>query len=140
MVIVLDRAQRNAVYGFVVSDLAEAGDLALVLAADEINRARWLRRNFEQATQLLDQIGWEKVGSRQRYRVELGDADVVALFGRMHERASRVIDEAISEFARAMLADAFCVAEVASRTLGGVGEPPLRLPRLWVIEGGQPEQ
>ena len=70
MAIVLDRAQRNAVYGFVVSDLSEAGDLALVLAADEINRARWLRRNFEQATQLLDQIGWEKVGSRERYEVQ----------------------------------------------------------------------
>ena len=84
----------------------------------------------------MDQIGWEKMGSRERYRVELGDADVLALFGRLHERASRVIDDAISEFARAMLADAFCVAEVASLTLGGVGEPPLRLPRLWVIEGG----
>jgi hypothetical protein len=139
MIIVLDRAQRNAVYGFVVRDLAEAGDLALVLVADEINRARWLRRNFEQATQLLDQIGWEKAGSRDRYEVELGDADVLALFGRLHERASRVIDDAISEFARAMLGDAFCVAEVASRTLGSVGEPPLRLPRLWVIEGGQSE-
>ena len=69
-----------------------------------------------------------------------GKPDVLALFGRLHERASRVIDDAISEFARTVLADAFCVAEVASRTLGGVGEPPLRLPRLWVIEGGQPEQ
>jgi hypothetical protein len=140
MAIVLDRAQRDAVYGFVVSDLAEAGDLALVLAADEIKRAQWLRRNFEQATQLLDQIGWEKTGSRQRYEVQLSDADVLALFGRLHERASRVIDDAINEFARAMLADAFCVAEVASRTLGGVGEPPLRLPRLWLIEGEQSEQ
>jgi hypothetical protein len=140
MTIVLDRAQRDAVYGFVVSDLAEAGDLALVLAADEINRARWLRRNFEQATQLLDQIGWEKTGSRQRYEVQLSDADVLALFGRLHERASRIIDDAISEFARAMLADALCVAEVASRTLSGQGEPPLRLPRLWLIEGGQSEQ
>jgi hypothetical protein len=140
MAIVLDRAQRDAVYGFVVSDLAEAGDLALVLAADEIKRAQWLRRNFEQATQLLDQIGWEKTGSRERYEVQLGDADVLALFGRLHERASRVIDDAISEFARAMLADAFCVAEVASRTLGRVGEPPLSLPRLWLIEGGQAEQ
>jgi hypothetical protein len=137
MAIVLDRAQRDAVYGFVVRDLAAAGDLALVLAADEINRARWLRRNFEQAAQLLDQIGWEKVGSRERYEVQLGDADALALFGRLHERASRVIDDTISEFARAMLADAFCVADVASRTLGGEGKP---LPRLWLIEGGQSEQ
>jgi hypothetical protein len=140
MVIVLDRAQRDAVYGFLISDLAEAGNLVAALEASEVKRAEWLRRNFEQAAHLLDQIGWEKVGSRERYKVELGDADVLALFGRLHERASRVIDDAISEFARAMLADAFCVAEVASRTLGSVGEPPLRLPRLWLIEGGQPEQ
>ncbi len=139
MAIVLDRAQRDAVYGFVVSDLAEAGDLALVLAADEIKRAEWLRRNFEQAARLLDQIGWEKVGSRQRYEVRLSDADVLALFGRLHERASRVIDDAISEFARAILADAFRVAEVASQTLGGLGEPPL-FRKMWLIEGGQFEQ
>jgi hypothetical protein len=95
---------------------------------------------FEQAARLLDQIGWEKVGSRRRYEVQLGDAEVLALFGRLHERASRVIDEAISAFARAMLDDALCVAEVASRTLSGQGEPQLRLPRLWLLEGGQSEQ
>jgi hypothetical protein len=101
MAIVLDRAQRDAVYGFVVSDLAETGGLAAALEASEIKRAQWLRRNFEQAARLLDQIGWEKVGSQQRYEVELGDAEVVALFGRLHERASRLIDDAVSEFARA---------------------------------------
>ena len=140
MEIVLDRVQRDAVYGFAVSDLAEVAGLVAALEASEVKRAQWLRRNFDQAARLLDQIGWEKVGSRERYRVELGDADVLALFGRLHERASRLIDDAISEFARAMLSDAFYVAEVASRTLSGVGEPPLRLPRLWLIEGGQPEQ
>jgi hypothetical protein len=139
MAIVLDRAQRDAVYGFVVSDLAEVGGLAGALEASEVNRAQWLRRNFEQAARVLDQIGWEKVGSRERYEVKMCDADVLGLFRRLHERASRVIDDAISEFARTMLADAYCVAEVARRTLGGEGEAPLLLPRLWLIEGGQSE-
>ncbi len=140
MAIVLDRAQRNAVYVFVVSDLVEVGGLAGALEASEFKRALWLRRNFDQAARLLDQIGWERVGTRERYEVQLGDADVLALFGRLHERVSRVIDDAISEFARAMLADAYCVAEVARRMLGGEGEAPLLLPRLWLIEGGQSEQ
>ncbi len=140
MAIVLDRAQRDAVYGFVVSDLAEVGGLAAALEASEITRAQWLRRNFVQAARVLDQIGWEKVGSRERYEVQLGDADVCALFGRLHERASQLIDDAISEFARAMLADAYCMAEVARRMLGGEDEAPLLLPRLWLIEGGQSEQ
>jgi hypothetical protein len=140
MAIMLDRAQRNAVYDFVVSDLAEVGNLAVALETGEVKRAERLRRNFDQAARLLDQIGWEKHGSRQRYEVELGDADVLALFGRLHERASQVIDDAVTEFARTMLADAFCVADVASRTLGNVGKPPQQLPRLWLLEGGQPEQ
>lgn len=122
MTIVLDRAQRDAVYGFVLSDLAEVGNLALALEADEINRARWLRHNFEQAAQLLDQIGWEKVGSRERYEVALTAADVIALFGRLHERARRVIDDSISEFANAMLKEAFCVAELSGQVLGVEGE------------------
>jgi hypothetical protein len=139
MAIVLNRVQRDAVYGFVVADLAEVGNLAAALEAGEVNRAQWLRRNFDQAARLLDQIGWEKTASRQRYEVELSDAEVLALFGRMHERASTLINEAVSEFARAMLSDAFCVAEVTSQTLRGVGEPPLRFPRMWLIEGGQAE-
>jgi len=140
MGIVLDRAQRNAVYDFVVSDLAEVGNLAFALESGETRRAEDLRRNFDQAARLLDQIGWEKSDSRQRYEVEMGDADVLALFGRLHERASQVIDDAVTEFARTMLADAFCVVNLANRTFGGVGKPPLQLPRMWLIEGGQPEQ
>jgi hypothetical protein len=72
--------------------------------------------------------------------VELGDADVLALFGRLHERASQIIDDAVTEFARTMLVDAFCVVDVASRTLGNVGRPPQQLPRLWLMEGGQSEK
>ena len=72
MTIVLDRAQRDAVYDFVVSDLAEVGNLALALGAGEVKRAEWLRRNFDQAARLLDQIGREKSGSRQRYEVGAG--------------------------------------------------------------------
>jgi hypothetical protein len=71
MTILLDRAQQNAVYGFVVNDLAEVAGIAAALVAEEIKRAQWLRRNFGQAARLLDQIGWEKTGSRERYEVEL---------------------------------------------------------------------
>lgn len=60
MAIVLDRAQRDAVYDFAVSDLAEVGNLVLALGTGEVKRAEWLRRNFDQAARLLDQIGWEK--------------------------------------------------------------------------------
>jgi hypothetical protein len=62
MAIVLNRLQRDAMYDFIVSDLAEVGNLAVALEAGEVKRAEDLRRNFDQAARLLDQIGWEKPG------------------------------------------------------------------------------
>ncbi len=89
MAIVLDRAQRSAVFDFVVSDVAEVGNLAFVLESGEGGRAEGLRRNFDQAARLLDQIGWKKSDSRERYEVEMGDADVLVRcsVGCMNERA-----------------------------------------------------
>jgi len=139
MAVVLDRAQRDAVYQFVVSDLAEVGSLASALEADEINRARWLRRNFDQAAQLLDQIGWQQVGSRECYEVVLSAADALALFGRLYERARRVINDSISEFANAVLKEAVCVAEVSGQVLGGHDSLSPERPHLRAVEGEQPE-
>lgn len=136
MAFVLDRLQRDAVYRFVVSDLAEVGGLAGALEVDEINRARWLRRNFDQATQLLDQIGWQKVGSRECYEVVLSAADALALFGRLYEQSTRVINDSISEFANAVLKEAVCVAEVSGQVLGG---HDTLAPRLRAVEDKPPE-
>ncbi len=139
MAFVLDRLQRDALYRFVISDLAEVAGLVSALEADEINRACWLRRNFDQATQLLDQIGWQKVGSRECYEVALSAADALALFGRLYERATRVINDSISEFANAVLKEAVCVAEVSGQVLGGPDSLSAQHRHLRVVEDGQPE-
>lgn len=139
MAFVLDRLQRDAVHRFVVSELAEVAGVAGALERDEINRARWLRRNFDQATQLLDQLGWERAGSRECYEVVLSAADALALFGRLYERSTRVINDSISEFANAVLKEAVCVAEVSKQMLGGHDSLSPDRPQLRVVEDERPE-
>jgi hypothetical protein len=118
MAIVLNRAQRNAVYRFVVSDLARAGDLATVLEEDQIASAEQLRQHFDQAVRLLDEIEWTPAGTRDRYEVEFATVDGRGIFERMHTDATGVISEAITEFADAVLKEAVCAAEVLGAVLG----------------------
>jgi hypothetical protein len=134
MAIVMNREQRDAVYRFVVSDLAEVGNLAVALEEDEIVRAQQLRRHFDQGVQLLDQIEWEKAGTRDRYEVALAAADALGIFGRLHESATRVINDGISEFANVMLKEAFCVTEVAGAVVGE-DDPLPSQPQLRSVDG-----
>lgn len=133
MALVLNRAQRDAVYRFVVSDLARAGGLALALEEGEITTAERLRQQFDQAVRLLDQIEWTQVGSRDRYEVVLAEADVQGLFERLYEDSTRVINEAITEFADAVLKEAFSVAEVSGSVLGRHPSRPSR-PQLRAVQ------
>jgi hypothetical protein len=133
MALVLNRAQRDAVYRFVVSDLARAGGLALALEEGEITTAERLRQQFDQAVRLLEQIEWTQVGSRDRYEVVLAEADVQGLFERLYEDSTRVINEAITEFADAVLKEAFSVAEVSGTVLGRHTARPSR-PQLRAVQ------
>jgi hypothetical protein len=117
MAIVMDRVQRDALYGFVVCDLAEVGHLAVALEEDEVLRARQLREHFDQAARLLDQIGWERLGNLDCYEVVLEDRDARALFERLRERAVGAINDAMSEFANQVLKEAYGVAEFSSAVL-----------------------
>lgn len=133
MAIVLSRTQRDAVYRFVVSDLARAGDLATVLEEGQIAMAEQLRQHFDQAVRLLDEIEWTPAGTRDRYEVGLAEADVQGLFERLYEDSTRVINEAITEFADAVLKEAFSVAEVSGMVLGRHPSRPSR-PQLRAVQ------
>jgi hypothetical protein len=81
MAIVLNRVQRDAVYGFAVADVAEVGNLVPALEAGEIKQAEWLRRNFDQAARLLDQIGCAPRGA-MKPGGQRGPPPVTAMTGR----------------------------------------------------------
>jgi hypothetical protein len=74
MAVVLDRAQRDAVWRFVVADLPDVGDLGRELNHGDVEAARRLRRRFDEDVRLLDLLGWSKDGDRQSYEIAIPTA------------------------------------------------------------------
>lgn len=99
MAVILDSFQRDAIRKFVLGDIAEAGMLAVALEEGEDTLQR-LRSLLDQSMRLLSQIGWEQVGTKERYEVALSEADRLAIFGRFHERATNLINDALGTFLR----------------------------------------
>jgi hypothetical protein len=118
MAIVLDHSQRDGVYEFVLHDLSQLGELAAVLGRGEVDRARGLRRRFEEDLRLLDQIGWERADDRGEYAIRLGADEVRPVFARLRALTSEVIRESGAEFTSTTLEQAFGVAETCAVVLG----------------------
>ncbi len=128
MAVVLDSVQRDAIRKFVLSDIVEAGMLAVALEEGEDTLQR-LRSLLGQSMRLLSQIGWEKVGTKGRYEVVLSEADQLAIFGRFHERATNLINDAMGTFAHDFLKEAFAVAKVAGDVLSELAPTEIRSER-----------
>jgi hypothetical protein len=114
--VILDSVQRDAIRKFVLSDIVEAGMLAVALEEGEDTLQR-LRALLQQSMRLLSQIGWEKVGTEERYEVVLSKADQLAIFGRFHERATN-----LGTFADEVLKETFAVAKVAGNALSELAD------------------
>ncbi len=114
MAVILDTVQRDAIRKFVLSDIVEAGMLAVALEEGEDTLQR-LRALLQQSMRLLSQIGWEKVGTQGQYEVFLSDADRLMIFERFHERATNLINDAIGT--DEVLKETLAVAKVAENVL-----------------------
>jgi hypothetical protein len=121
MAVILDSVQRDAIRKFVLSDIVEAGMLAVALEEGDDTLQR-LRSLLDQSMRVLSQIGWEKTGTKGRYEVVLSEADRLAIFGRFHERATRLINDAMGTFADEVLKETFAVAKVAGDVLGELAD------------------
>jgi hypothetical protein len=116
---VLDRAQRDALRQFLVTDLAGVGDVAIVLQEGEVAEALRLRNQFEEDLRLLDLLGWQTAGDRDRY--ELGTSEeAVRVLGRLHIRATGLIARTVAEFDGEDLNEALRVAETCATALRGL--------------------
>ena len=78
--VILTRAQRNAIFEEIEFAFESACDLPFMLehapqSTVDTDDARDLVTGLQAAVGLLDQIGWERQGDRDRYAVEV-DADV----------------------------------------------------------------
>jgi uncharacterized protein YbjQ (UPF0145 family) len=117
---VLDRAQRDALYQFVLTDLVGVGDVALAIQAGRVIEAQRLRLCFEQDLRLLDLLGWQRVEDRDSYELTLSDEAAGALL-RLRATARELIADSVVELAGDVLGEAVKVVEACSTALRDVG-------------------
>jgi len=71
MIVTITRAQRDALYEEMLSDLTGVGDIYLALNNRDDEAARRLWQRFEAELRLLDQLGWSPVEPLDRFEIDL---------------------------------------------------------------------
>ncbi len=113
---VLDRAQRDALYQFVVTDLVGVGDLTSALMTDDPAKAQRLRRCVAQDFALLDRLGWLPTDDRDSYELSLSDETEQALL-RLRVTAQELIADTLVESFDDVLMEALQVVKACSIAL-----------------------
>ncbi len=112
----LDRAQRDALHQFVVTDLVALGDLTSELIADDPAKAQHMRLCLAQDCALLDRLGWLPGDDRDSYELSLCDETVQALL-RLRVTAQELIADTLVESFGDGLMEAVQVVKVSSMAL-----------------------
>lgn len=94
MTVVLDRAERDALYQFLFVDLTAVDDLGLTNEEDTSMGLARIRRKFDEAMRLFEQLGCEPIGDQELYELILPLEELSWTFERLDKRASRIVSEA----------------------------------------------
>jgi hypothetical protein len=93
MAITITRAQRDALYEEVLTDLTGVGDIYHVLNGGHPDGARRMWRRFDAEFRLLDEIGWERDDGRERFVIDLPADVLVMVLGDLQQRAEETLGE-----------------------------------------------
>jgi hypothetical protein len=99
MAIMLDRAQRDAIYGQIRNDLSGVDDISRLLDGGDIEAALRHRRWFEDDMRLLDDLGWEPEAASERFELTMPAVDLARLFGRLNGEAGAELKDVFAETA-----------------------------------------
>jgi hypothetical protein len=83
--ITITRAQRDALYHQLVVDLGGIGDVSLMLEQGDYESARRFRREFEDDMRLLDDIGWERDATAERFELTARPKQLARAMRRLQE-------------------------------------------------------
>jgi hypothetical protein len=97
MTVTITRAQRDALYQEMLTDLTAVGDIYLALNNGDGTQARRLWQRFDPELRLLDQLGWNPVESFDRFEIVLPDEVLVRALGDLQERAEHAVGEHLDE-------------------------------------------
>jgi hypothetical protein len=97
MTVTITRAQRDALYEEMLTDLTAVGDIHLELDKGNGEDARQLWRRFEAELRLLDQLGWNPVEPREQFAIDLPPELLVRALGHLEERAEQTVGEHLAQ-------------------------------------------
>lgn len=119
-------AQRDAVYRQILDQMANAGDLRLLVAQGELSAAGRLAREVSDDLQLVsDALGWRETSSGGGVELDLPPDQLRRTFARLLERAveeREASSQAPTEEAQAPYERALLVIETCDQVLAVVGE------------------
>jgi predicted DNA-binding WGR domain protein len=99
MAITIDRAQRDAIYTQVVTDLSGVDDISHLLRKGDIAAALRHRRWFEDDMRLLDDLHWERDTPAEQFELTMPTVDLARLFGRLNDEAGTMLKDHFAETA-----------------------------------------
>ncbi|MEX1142887.1 MAG: hypothetical protein WD993_06410 [Thermoleophilaceae bacterium] len=87
----LNRRQRDAIYGELVSDLSGTGDIRINLDNEDYEAARRHRRRYEEDMRLLDDLGWEPDQDRDEFEITMDHDDLARVLRRVNRSAGETL-------------------------------------------------
>jgi putative protein kinase ArgK-like GTPase of G3E family len=97
MTVTITRAQREALYQEMLTDLSGVGDIYITLNAGNGDGARRLWQRFDAELRLLDQLGWDAADPREQVAVDLRPGSLVRVLAHMQERAEHTVSEELAD-------------------------------------------
>jgi hypothetical protein len=93
----IERRHRDALRAAVIVDLIDLGELELLIRTGRMTEARAYRVHFARDMQLLDELGWEEQDTRERFELNIAQADL--------ETVMRYFDDSARERMRFLTED-----------------------------------
>ncbi|HEX8689852.1 MAG TPA: hypothetical protein VF729_06380 [Solirubrobacterales bacterium] len=94
----IDRRQREGLYELVRNHLASVEDFWVALErTEDFAKAEQLALEFAEDFRLLQDLGWEEEGEREKFDLHMPADDLMTLLQRLHGEAMQVLAESRAE-------------------------------------------
>lgn len=97
MAVKVGREQRDAIHAEVMGVLTGTGDVYLELERGDYEAARRLRRRFEDAMRLLDDLGWEPDAAGEEFELSMPARDLARAVRLLGANAAATLQSQIVE-------------------------------------------
>lgn len=97
MAVNVGREQRDAIHAEVLGVLTGTGDVYFELERGDYEAARRLRRRFEDAMRLLDDLGWDPDAAGEEFELSMPPGELARVLAELSDNAGAVLRAHIVE-------------------------------------------